>query len=105
MTGGGLEMELAGAVAQLGAAGLIGLMWLTERRSASERERQVRELVERIQRDRVELGVLVSLVEANTRALASLEAGQSRLVGAIERLERRRTADRCAADRCAEGRR
>lgn len=81
------EIHVAGVVAQLGAAGLIGLMWLTERRSASERERQLTELHERIVSDRVELGVLVSLVEANTRALASLEAGQSRLVAAIERMQ------------------
>lgn len=81
------EIHVAGVVAQLGAAGLIGLMWLSERRSASERERQVTELHERIVSDRAELGVLVSLVESNTRALASLEAGQSRLVAAIERIE------------------
>ena len=80
-----MELELAGALAQLGAAGLIGLMWLTERRSASERERQMAEQHERIKRDRMELSVLVSVIEANTRALTSLEAGQGRLVAALER--------------------
>ncbi|MEO1584969.1 MAG: hypothetical protein AAFR96_10420 [Planctomycetota bacterium] len=80
-----MQLELAGALAQLGAAGLIGVMWLTERRSAAERERQMTEQHERIKRDRAELTVLVGVIEANTRALASLEIGQGRLISAIER--------------------
>lgn len=79
-----VELELAGAIAQLGAAGLIGLMWLSERRAATERDRQLTEQHERIKRDRTELTVLVSVLEANTRALASLEAGQGRLIAALE---------------------
>ncbi len=71
-------------MAQLGAAGLIGLMWLSERRAATERERQLAEQHERIKRDRTELSVLVSVIEANTRALASLESGQGRLIAALE---------------------
>lgn len=79
-----MELELAGAIAQLGAAGLIGLMWLSERRAATERDRQLTEQHERLKRDRTELGVLVSVLESNTRALASLEAGQGRLIAALE---------------------
>ncbi|MEL6499234.1 MAG: hypothetical protein AAF937_12930 [Planctomycetota bacterium] len=79
-----VELEVAGAIAQLGAAGLIGLMWLSERRAASERERQLTEQHERLKRDRTELSVLVSVLESNTRALASLESGQGRLIAALE---------------------
>ena len=80
-----MQLELAGALAQLGAAGLLGVMWLTERRSAAERERLMTEQHERIKRDRAVLTVLVGVIEANTRALASLEIGQGRLIAAIAR--------------------
>jgi len=65
--------------------GLIGLMWLSERRSAHERERQVSQLHDRIRGDKAELGVLLAALEANTRAMVSLEAGQRRLTEALER--------------------
>lgn len=80
----GLEGELATVLAQMGAAGLIGLMWLTERRSAGERERQMTQLHERILSDKRELGVLLAALESNTRAIVSLEEGQRRLASAIE---------------------
>ena len=81
----GFEAEMAAVIAQLGAAGLIGLMWLSERRSAHERERQVSQLHDRIRGDKAELGVLLAALEANTRAMVSLEAGQRRLTEALER--------------------
>ncbi|HED54230.1 MAG TPA: hypothetical protein ENJ00_08520 [Phycisphaerales bacterium] len=84
-----IETELAGAVAQMGAAGLIGLMWLSERRAAHDRERQLSEVHDRIKADKVELGVLLSALEANTRALVSLESGQARLVSVIEKMDQR----------------
>ena len=82
-----IESELAGVIAQMGAAGLIGLMWLSERRAAHERERQLSEVHDRIKADKVELGVLLSALEGNTRALVSLEAGQARLSSVIERVD------------------
>lgn len=82
----GLESEVAGVLAQLGAAGLIGLMWLSERRSAQERERQLTQLHERVRSDKVELGVLLAALEGSTRAMVSLEAGQRRLAEALERV-------------------
>ena len=84
-----IETELAGAVAQMGAAGLIGLMWLSERRAAHDRERQLSEVHDRIKADKVELDVLLSALEANTRALVSLESGQARLVSVIEKMDQR----------------
>lgn len=80
-----LDTELVGVAAQMGSAGLIGMLWLMERRSAGERERQLGEAHERIVEQRSELGVLTGLVESNTRALAGLEAVQCRLARAIER--------------------
>lgn len=81
----GLEAAIAGVLAQMGAAGLIGLMWLSERRAAHEREGQMAQLHERIRGDRVALGALLAALEASTRAMVSLEAGQRRLTEALER--------------------
>ena len=78
--------DAAVLLVQFGAAGLIGWLWLAERRSASERDTQIREAHERVRRDRLELGVLVAALERNTRALAGLEAGQRAIGSALERL-------------------
>ncbi|MDX2118739.1 MAG: hypothetical protein SFY96_11200 [Planctomycetota bacterium] len=75
-----MEQEVIAAVAQFGAAGLIGWMWLSERRAAAERERQLSELHARVMDDRTSLSVLVGALSDNTRALAALEAGQRELV-------------------------
>ncbi|MEZ6317362.1 MAG: hypothetical protein R3B49_01220 [Phycisphaerales bacterium] len=61
-------------------------MWLTERRAASVRERQVSELHERVMRERREVDVLVAALNDNTRALAALEACQRGLVSMLGRL-------------------
>ncbi len=78
--------ELASALAQLGAAGLIGLMWLTERRAAAAREKQLSDAHERIMHERTHLAALLSVVTDNTRALTALEGGQRTLVSVIERV-------------------
>jgi len=74
-------------VTQLGIAGLIGWMWLSERRAAAEREKQLTEAHARIAESGVELDVLLEAVRENTRAMATLEAGQRRLISTVERLE------------------
>lgn len=81
-----IETELASAVAQFGAAGLVGWMWLTERRAASVRDTQVRELHERLIEQRTQLGVLMGVVADNTRALTALEIGQRHVAIALDRL-------------------
>lgn len=78
-----VETDVLGAIAQLGAAGLIGWMWLSERRSAMERESQIRESHGALMNDRVQLDVLVRALEGNTRAMTALEAGQHELARAI----------------------
>jgi hypothetical protein len=77
------EAELAGAVAQFGVAGLIGWMWLSERRSGSVREKQLQEAHEMLMRQREASRVVVDVVKANTRALTRLEEGQRALLGVI----------------------
>lgn len=78
------EVEVAGLVAQFGVAGLIGWMWLTERRSALSREKQLNEAHEQVIDQKQEISVLVDVVKANTRAVTALEAGQRRLMDMIE---------------------
>lgn len=94
-----LEVDAAAALAQLGAAGLIGWMWLTERRAAGERERQLREAHERLMQERQLSAAVIETVRENTRTLASLEGGQRRMEAVLDRLAsavavwRRRTGD------------
>lgn len=58
----------------LGAAGLMGAMWLWERRTSRQREQQLDEAHTRILSDRVQLGELMDLVRQNTEALSRLSA-------------------------------
>ncbi|MEZ6242779.1 MAG: hypothetical protein R3B57_07020 [Phycisphaerales bacterium] len=81
-----VEAEVAGVLAQFGVAGLIGWMWMTERRASAAREKQIGELHDRILRERTELDVLVTALKENTRALGALEAGQRGLVALLGRV-------------------
>jgi hypothetical protein len=80
--------ELA-ALAQFGAAGLIGWMWLAERRAAAARDRQLAELHERLMQERPHMAILLEVVRDNTRALTALDLGQRTLAGLLERLASR----------------
>ncbi len=78
-----MPTDLIPALAQLGAAGLIGWMWLTERRAAAEREQQLREAHAAILDERPRLEVLLRALDANTRAITALEVGQRQLAEAV----------------------
>lgn len=75
-----MEQDLLNLITQFGAAGLIGWMWLSERRHAAKREQQLTESHERLQEQRLALDQLITLVTENTRAVASLESGQRALL-------------------------
>jgi nitrate reductase gamma subunit len=81
-----MEAEIAGALAQFGVAGLVGWMWLTERRAAAGRERQLTEAHDRLMAERERAETLVGLVAASTRAMTALEASQRELARVVERL-------------------
>lgn len=74
------EMEIVSSLTQFGAAGLMGWMWLAERRSAATRERQLDETHERLIQERRSFEVVVEALRENTRALAGIEAGQRALL-------------------------
>lgn len=73
-----MDPALVTSLTPFGAAGLIAFLWLSERRSASERERQLSEAHERLVRQRSELSLLVGVVRENTKALTALEGALRR---------------------------
>lgn len=77
--------ELLPALAQFGAAGIIGWMWLTERRAAADREAQLRQAHEALMTERPRLEALLRALDANTRAITALELGQRNLLAAVQR--------------------
>lgn len=81
-----VEMDIAAALAQLGAAGIIGWMWLSERRAAAARERQLGDLHERLMQERPQLAALLEVIRDNTRALSAVEHGQRSIATALEAL-------------------
>ena len=85
-----MEAEVMGAMTQFGVAGLVCWMWLSERRASAERERQITEAHTKLIRQDDGQRVLIEVVRENTKAMASLEAGQRGLGAAIDRLGGRR---------------
>jgi hypothetical protein len=76
---------LAATLTQFGVAGLIGWMWLSERRAAAERDRHLAEAHERIAQDRVAMNAVLEALRDNTRVLGGVE---STLRGLERRLAR-----------------
>ena len=91
-------MNIVSAISDLasfGAAGLMGTMWLWERKLSQLRESQLDEAHARIQRDEQRLGNLIKVVEQNTAAVARFNETQRQtndiLKHAMEELCRART--------------
>lgn len=78
--------DLIPPLTQFGAAGLIGAMWVVERRAAALRERQIAEAHEALVRRRDELAVLVDVLRDNARAIAGIESAQRAVAEALDRL-------------------
>jgi len=58
----------------LSMAGLMGAMWLWERRTSRQREQQIDEAHARIMGDRILLDQLLDVVRQNTEAVTKLAA-------------------------------
>src|SRR3982750_3663208 len=67
----------------LGVAGIMGAMWLWERRTSRQREEQIDEAHARIMSDRVALDQLMDLVRQNVEAMTKLSAIQEQLMREI----------------------
>jgi light-regulated signal transduction histidine kinase (bacteriophytochrome) len=81
--------ELATTLTQFGVAGLIAWMWLTERRAAAERERQLSEAHARILAESADRAALLDALKDCTKAMVGLECAQRALADVIDRLDRR----------------
>ncbi len=64
----------------LGAAGVMGAMWLWERQSSHRRDQQLDESHQRIQGDKVQLDQLLQVVANNTQAATRLADAQLQLL-------------------------
>jgi hypothetical protein len=64
----------------LSMAGLMGAMWLWERRNSRQREQQIDEAHGRIVGDRVQLEQLLDVVRQNTEAMTRLASVQEDFV-------------------------
>ena len=72
-----------------GAAGLIGVLWLAERRQSAKRDRQLDQAHQRLLEQRRDLGLWLRIVRQNTRALGRLEQAQRELTATLQRWRRR----------------
>ncbi len=73
------------SVTSLGAAGLMGAMWLWERRTSQKRESQLDEAHERIMGDQVKLEELIGVVRQNAEAISRLCTTQDQLLRQLGR--------------------
>ena len=64
----------------LGTAGLMGAMWLWERRTSRVREQQIDEAHARILADRVQLDQLIDVVRQSADVMSRLTATQDQLI-------------------------
>ncbi|HEX8325226.1 MAG TPA: hypothetical protein VF595_15090 [Tepidisphaeraceae bacterium] len=73
------------SISSLGAAGLIGAMWLWERRQSSQREKQLDEAHARILADKVQMDALIDLVQHSTETLSKLALQQDALLRRLDK--------------------
>ena len=62
-------LNVIGDLASFGVAGMMGAMWLWERRNSRLREEQLDEAQHRVMRDEERLSKVIQVVEHNTTAL------------------------------------
>ena len=77
------------SLTSLGAAGLMGAMWLWERSTSQKREAQIDEAHARILGDHVQLEQLMNVVRQNAEALTRLCATQDQFLREINERERK----------------
>ena len=76
-----------GDLTSFGAAGMMGAMWLWERRTNQKRESQIDEAHARIVGDRVQLEELIDVVKQNAEAFSRLSATQDQLLRRIDAIQ------------------
>jgi hypothetical protein len=79
------EAQPLSDLTSLGAAGLMGAMWLWERRTSQKREQQIDDAHARIMGDRIALDELMDVVKRNAEAITRLSATQDQLLRQLAR--------------------
>ncbi|HEY7117735.1 MAG TPA: hypothetical protein VH475_14195 [Tepidisphaeraceae bacterium] len=77
--------DALGQLTSLGAAGIMGAMWLWERRTSQQRDQQLDEAHTRILGDRVQLDQLIEVVKTNAEAMARLTSVQDQLIRTLQK--------------------
>ncbi|MEO1235555.1 MAG: hypothetical protein AAFX76_02075 [Planctomycetota bacterium] len=80
--------ETIQSLAQFGAAGLMGTLWVWERTMTRRRESQLTAVHKRLMSERHQLRELMRVVHRNTRAIERFEQSQNRLQRTLERMGR-----------------
>ncbi len=80
------DLSIVYDLASFGAAGLMGAMWLWERKLSRLREQQLTEAHGRILRDEERLGKFVQVVEQNTSAVSRFTETQRQVVETLKDL-------------------
>jgi hypothetical protein len=79
------SIDALAQLTNLGAAGLMGAMWLWERRNSQKRDEQLDEAHTRILGDRVQLDQLIEVVKTNAEAITRLSSLHDQLLRTLER--------------------
>jgi hypothetical protein len=96
-----MEETIIQQMAQLGAAGLMGILWILERRHSSNRERELTESHVRLMEQHIELNEIIKVVNDNTIACTAMKESQKRLSDVCEQVatELRRMGSNMAGSR------
>ncbi len=81
-----MMQQVVSILAQFGPAGLIGVLWVYERRQAGVRERQIEAAHRRIVEREHDVAALLSVVKDNTQAMNTLQQTQRCLIDLLTRL-------------------
>lgn len=81
-------LALVGDLTSFGAAGLMGMMWLWERRQSRCYEQRLTDCHARILRDEQRLEKLTQVVEQNTAALTRFNESQRVMIETLKDLTR-----------------
>lgn len=87
-----MATDVFAVLTQFGAAGLIGVLWIVERRHALLRDRQLDEAHRLITQLNTEAESLMTVVKENTKAITALEGSQRELARLLESLRLPREA-------------
>ena len=81
-------VSLAALFTQFGSAGLMGWMWLSERKGAQVRDTQLAEVQTRLLQERLQFDTLVSLARDCAHAVGTLDSGQRQIADRLSDLIR-----------------